>query len=604
MKKNILIHSHIFKNAGSTLDSVLKRQFLTSFCLHTDDEVLINGGNDYLDSLLNSNPEILAFSSHSIFFYPQNSEIYNYITLLMLRHPIERMRSVYEFERLQQPAIHMGSKMAKVLEFKSFVAWYMTGNRPFTIRNAQTIFLSANGFENDNMDYKFELAKERLADQNTLIGIVDRYDESMVLFEEELRRFFPNIDLSYPQRENVGSYKCEENKDLSQEEKIQDIINELGSGLTEVFYKNSMDLNLYEKANELLNIKIKSIVNFNEKLADYKHRCAKSYNKKYETVQNSKELTFTYKKSIFFQGNCQADGLMWFFKHIPRLKNIFNLFEIQPVHLWRDEDKELIYKNISLCDVFVHQPVSENFKDFSSDKLLHMLKNNAKVISFPVAYFTGYHPESFYFTNRDNSKADYFCPYHDANIVYLYSRGFSVNEIFNFLTDIDFYSVEYIKTNIDTSLLQLQKRESMLTVKMEDYISRNMLSNNLFFTMNHPNDEALVHMLNEILSKLGVEPLTQNELNIVPLDILGVVKLYIYPSICKYFQIEYKDFGIYDRIQYSFKDVIHKYFEIYNQYPDLVEHNLNILSNVNHAAYDYVKSFVESRTIMGLGTHE
>jgi len=59
----------------------------------------------------------------------------------MLRHPIERIRSVYDFERKQRGRTP-GSRAAKSKSFRDYVAWRMTPAVAHTIRNYQTLYLA------------------------------------------------------------------------------------------------------------------------------------------------------------------------------------------------------------------------------------------------------------------------------------------------------------------------------------------------------------------------------------------------------------------------------------------------------------------------------
>ncbi len=267
-KKNILLHVHIFKNAGSSFDDALHHFFGKGFVDHRDDKDLKKGKMDYLLKYLDSNPKVEAFSSHSIHFLPEESDAYGFFTAYFLRHPIDRIRSVYSFEKKQMPAKTQGSQKAKELNFNNFVLWYMEETSPQTIRNAQTIFLSGDGLGSHNIEQKFKTALTNL--KNTpLIGIVDRYDESMVVFEEYLKDYFPGIDLSYIRR-NV----TERNLEASVEEKVKKVLSQLDAqSQQEVIEKNAFDTQLYTDANAQLDSKISKIENFQKKLDNFKERC-------------------------------------------------------------------------------------------------------------------------------------------------------------------------------------------------------------------------------------------------------------------------------------------------------------------------------------------
>lgn len=267
--KNILLHVHIFKNAGSSFDDALKRFYKDAFIDHRDDTDLVKGKMPYLENYLDSHPKIQALSSHSVHFSPQDTDNYRFLTVYFLRHPIDRIRSVYSFEKKQMPAITRGSKKAKELEFNNFIKWYLDESSPATIRNIQTIFLSGEGTRsNMSIEERFGIAMNTLNNSN-LIGVVDRYDESMVVFEEHLKAYVPDIDLSYI-RKNV----TDNNIEASVEEKANKVLSQLDSETQRlVKEKNELDMKLYIRANIQLDAKVSSIENFQKKLDNFKERC-------------------------------------------------------------------------------------------------------------------------------------------------------------------------------------------------------------------------------------------------------------------------------------------------------------------------------------------
>ncbi len=266
--KNILLHVHIFKNAGSSFDDALKRFYGDAFVDHREDADLVKGKMAYLENYLDSHPKIQAFSSHSIYFNPEDSDKYHFLPAYFLREPMGRIRSVYSFEKKQVPATTQGSKKAKELSFNDFIKWYMEDTSPATIRNIQTIFLSGTKNHKQSMEEKFSLAMNTL-NNSPLVGVVDRYDESMVVFEEYLKDFFPDIDLSYI-RKNVTDTNIED----SVEEKANKVLSQLDTSTKLLVQeKNAFDEKLYATANIQLDANIASIENFQQKLKVFKERC-------------------------------------------------------------------------------------------------------------------------------------------------------------------------------------------------------------------------------------------------------------------------------------------------------------------------------------------
>ena len=89
----------MFKNAGTTFDWSLARYFGEGFTDHRDDDAMREGAS-YLADWLEQHPQCRALSSHWI--TPPLPDWQNLCLCLFLRDPIERARSVYQFERAQQ----------------------------------------------------------------------------------------------------------------------------------------------------------------------------------------------------------------------------------------------------------------------------------------------------------------------------------------------------------------------------------------------------------------------------------------------------------------------------------------------------------------------
>ncbi|HIQ28625.1 MAG TPA: hypothetical protein EYH42_09025, partial [Sulfurovum sp.] len=531
-KKNIIVHVHIFKNAGSSFDDTLLANFKNDFVDHREDHLIRNDKN-FLTNYLKKNDHVQAFSSHSIFHKPKNFADIQLHTAYFLRHPVERIKSAYSFEKKQPAKDSLGAKKAKELNFQEYVAWRMQDDVPATIRNLQTIFLAGDGPHPKHMEKKFELALKNLND-SPLIGIVDRYDESMVVFEEYLKQFFPKIDLAYI-RKNI----TDTNITASVEEKVDSILKQFDEPLQKlVKEKNAFDLELYEKANILLDEKIEKINDFEKKLQDFKARCKlkpistlpkekiNKIEKKVKTLSNSyikklniyKEnitlfskklaykLNFTRRgkrKKIFIQANCQSHVIRHIFQNISRLNENYEIISIKPVHLWKEEDSKDIFSKAKECDIFLHQPIDEKtFGIYSSANIKQNLKKSALSISFPNLYFTGYHPQAFYMKDTNGKNILEPFDYHDKNIFKFFSEVFSKEMILNKIKDESFYSTNEIKLNIDKSLHELRKREENTIINVSTFIEENMIGKKLFHIFNHPSNEMLFYLFDRILDNL------------------------------------------------------------------------------------------------------
>lgn len=256
-KRKVIIHKHLFKNAGTTFDWSLKKNFGDAFCDHRDDKPMIKVGEPYLLKYLDEHPKIKALSSHHIWFHLSQNKDYEFIPIYILRHPIERIKSVYNFEKIQQ-SNSLGATMAKKMTFVEYVEWRMNYNIPDTIRNFQTRICSGIKTGNQLTSKHYDAAIEELKNSK-FVGIVDMYEESMKIFEMEFDKIGLSLDLSFvPQNVNQSI------KNIDYNDRAKLILDELGDSLAnEVQEKNKYDIELYHFAKSKLKRRLKLLSNEN-----------------------------------------------------------------------------------------------------------------------------------------------------------------------------------------------------------------------------------------------------------------------------------------------------------------------------------------------------
>ena len=267
-KRVVIVHNHVFKNAGSTIDWALRRNFNNGFDDHRDDARMILGP-EYLGPYLRDNPWIRALSTHHLRPPLPVLDEMHLMSIMMFRHPIERVTSVYKFERKEIHAETLGAKFARNHDIREYVLWRMRFDVPPTIRNIhifRTLALPVNWQKEVN---EAELAQaRRYVDSVEMIGFVERFDESMVLFEDTLRLFLPDIDLSY-KIQNVGQRREE-----TLEERIQRLKKEVGDDAFQLLVeRNRADLELYDYAWNLFDKRLAKVSDFDAKLNEFKARC-------------------------------------------------------------------------------------------------------------------------------------------------------------------------------------------------------------------------------------------------------------------------------------------------------------------------------------------
>ncbi|MFL1406148.1 sulfotransferase family 2 domain-containing protein [Marinobacter sp. M1N3S26] len=242
----VITHGHIFKNAGTTFDYALEKAFGKDFCDHRDDKEMRQGGAEYLKQFILDNPNLKAISSHHLCNPLPESDEFTCIPVYFLRNPIERVLSVYNFERKQKRG-SKGAEMASKLSLDDYIRWRMTPEAPKVIFDYQTAYLGKKGQlkPQDTVSFEmFQRASHRILSGDALVGVVERFDESFDFINKKLEEYFPDAAFSY-KKKNVNS-------SLSTKEKYRKAINELSHSLPDIISGNTWDLALYKIANEQL----------------------------------------------------------------------------------------------------------------------------------------------------------------------------------------------------------------------------------------------------------------------------------------------------------------------------------------------------------------
>ena len=267
-KKKVCIHFHIFKNAGSTIDWTLRKNFGSDHVTMDDqakspDEIFTW---DRILAFLKKYPDVKAFSSHIIRFpLPENNQ-YDFFPIVFIRHPIDRAFSIYSFKKRDNHN-DIATIVAKAVSFKKFVEWNLNIKKYRVMKNFQVLYLSRNNYDFISINEKdYALALTRIKNCS-IIGVVDRFDESLVVAEELLMPYFNKIDLSYIKQNVNQDRKVELNEQLEYTKEI------LGNQLyDELANHNKFDFKLYEATNKELNSRIEKIPNFESKLNDLRKR--------------------------------------------------------------------------------------------------------------------------------------------------------------------------------------------------------------------------------------------------------------------------------------------------------------------------------------------
>jgi hypothetical protein len=245
--RNVVIHYHIFKNAGTSIDRILINNYRSAWSpLEGKTPTSLLSVRD-VEEFLASRPDIQAISSHLA--RPPLPRSLNAIPIVFLRDPIDRAASIFHFER-RGPSNVMSSEIAKSGDFRKYVTWCLHAREGWyqggvVIKNYQVVHLSNASLRNGHI-YRAEAEENDVAealqflDSIPFFGIVEEFAKSIRLLEETLRPAWHNFSAENT-LENVAP-----NRIPIYEERVATIKRELGEELFQALNDaNRLDTCLY-----------------------------------------------------------------------------------------------------------------------------------------------------------------------------------------------------------------------------------------------------------------------------------------------------------------------------------------------------------------------
>jgi hypothetical protein len=245
--RDVIIHYHIFKNAGSSIDAALQSSFGTGWASFDLAERWTNITSADLQHHLRSHPEIRALSSHQARWPEPNLADLKAHPIVFLRHPIDRIGSIYAYNR------RIGADEARGKSLAEYVDWLLAPAGGIVARSFQTLFLSDDDSLSQDLDRPlsqataghFASAVSRLR-HLPVFGLVERFEASLILLQKSLSATFPELSLR-PARHNVSTGRA-----ASLPDRLADMASSLGrKRYRRLVAVNQADLELWAVAGEL-----------------------------------------------------------------------------------------------------------------------------------------------------------------------------------------------------------------------------------------------------------------------------------------------------------------------------------------------------------------
>lgn len=237
--RSIILHYHLFKNAGTSIDSILERSFGDLWCNFDNANPSARYSPKEFEQIIRGNPSLKAFSSHQIVPPVPEGDLRVY-PVVFLRHPIDRIKSAYLFEWKKQLKL---DKPKGTL--KEYIEEKFANYRGNAIEEFHVMTLANKGYEGRRPSA--QLSDEELLnnakgfiDSVPFYGIVEKFEESLIRLEYFLKMEFPEFK-SFVTEENVTQ---DRKKNIS--DRMSELEVEIGAELyKEVIERNKLDMELY-----------------------------------------------------------------------------------------------------------------------------------------------------------------------------------------------------------------------------------------------------------------------------------------------------------------------------------------------------------------------
>lgn len=210
MTRTVLLHYHLFKNAGTSLDHVLKAHFgprwvTAEFPAAHGPQGPDNSGQ--VAAWIVNNPDAVAFSSHTALGPVPQIPGVRVMSVMMLRDPVARIRSAYRFEA-GQTADTWGAQLAHQHDLEGYVAARLARKGDRQCRNFQTnrlaMMVPGSGSGSGSERARAIAALRRLS----VVGLVEDFDATLERLSAALRPHFPGFQAE-PVQVNVTQASAE-----------------------------------------------------------------------------------------------------------------------------------------------------------------------------------------------------------------------------------------------------------------------------------------------------------------------------------------------------------------------------------------------------------
>jgi mannosyltransferase OCH1-like enzyme len=237
--RTVILHYHLFKNAGSSLDASFKDWLGDKKWATKEFPGALNPNRQQVRQWIIDNPDVVCFSSHSAHLPPPEIEGVRVIPILFIRHPLDRILSAYAFEK-KQGADTLGSVIARNTTLSGYLEIFLSQKNWHQVSNFHCQRLAAY----------FELPDKTLVERAVMavdalpfIGVVEDYAGSIT----RLQRYLENNGFKdVPLKTKYVNTNSKRSQTLTM--RLEEIRNSVEPKVySKLIENNQGDLSIYEK---------------------------------------------------------------------------------------------------------------------------------------------------------------------------------------------------------------------------------------------------------------------------------------------------------------------------------------------------------------------
>lgn len=289
---------------------------------------------------------------------------------------------------------------------------------------------------------------------------------------------------------------------------------------------------------------------------------------------------------ISIVGNCQSISLQNIIRVALTGKAVVP--SIKEVHLIENSYLTDLKENIESSEVVICQLIQDNYRNLpiGTNQIADMMQPNARLVIIPNALFSAYFPSFIYIKDKlgctitPNNKQykGFLSDYHDAVLIAAQVLGYKLDDLFDIYHKVKF-NPDWFSSNTIQSINNLIEKEKKCDINISNFIFNNYKNRQLFWTYNHPCNDVLYHIINNIFNILGLpEVVFDSE---AP-EVMDNIVLPIFDFILKSLEFEFQPhvFRLNGHDMKYDKFILDTWLT-YDKYPDLIEINKDNVSVQN-----------------------